>query len=250
MDETQQARIVRVVAYRDDMRQYARLLAMGAEDEPGDAVRERVLQGAGVMQNLHRRVRGVIVKPQPYNRGEGTDIWTLALYRSPGYNQAQFARAVADELTIVIGQLEADPSLLDAPKPTEPKPVPPPGSGQTINIHNGTVNIAQTFSGDVTQTNAAAVDLAEVRRLLSELTAAIAELDAPEDERASFAAPVDTLRAELHQPKPLAGRMLTAYGAITAFATAESAWQGWERVQRISGVLAPRLHNLIQTVTQ
>lgn len=250
MDESQRARIDRVITYRDDMRKYALILATGETGESCDAVRERILQGAGIMQPLLQRVRSVMIKPQPYNRGQGTNVWTLALYPSPGYNQAQFVRVVADELTMLIGQLEADPSLLDPPPPPKPMAAPPSSGPQTINIHDGTVNIAQTASGDVTQHNAAVANLAAVRQLINDLIGAIGDLDAPEEERESFVAPVETLKAELRQSRPLAGRLLAAYGAVQAFGTVESAWQGWERVQRVSGELAPHLHQLIQAMTQ
>jgi len=61
-----------------------------------------------------------------------------------------------------------------------PRPTTAP---QTINIHGGTVDIAQTARGDSTQHNTAATNLAEVRQLINDLISAIGDPDAPEDER-------------------------------------------------------------------
>lgn len=133
--------------------------------------------------------------------------------------------------------------------PTPRSPRLPSASTQTINVHGGTVNIGQTHSGNVSQQIALDQDKAEVRRLLRELEEAIRQLDAPEEERESFLAPVEQLQGELRQEKPLTGRLVPAWGAITAFGSVESAWQGWERVQRIAVEVGPKVGELIQSMT-
>lgn len=253
MNDDRRARIDQVATYRDDLLRFGEMLVANHRPPEFSALRQDILRRGGSIRPLCERVLGTYAYPQTtiFGRtGPDINVWDLALRPSGHFDtpaqQAKFGEGVADLLTELIGRLEADPSLLEPPPP----PAPRPEGAQTINIHGGNVNIGQTFSGDVTQTNTFGADLASVRQLLADLERAIGELEAPEEERESMLAPVETARAELRQARPIVGRLLAAYGAIQVFATAESTWQGWERVQHIAGELAPQLHKLIEATTR
>jgi hypothetical protein len=126
----------------------------------------------------------------------------------------------------------------------------PVTQAQTIHVHGGSVNVAQTGAGSITQTTTAPGTVAAVAQLLAELRDAIQGLDAPEDERAELLEPVTRLRAELQQPTPRVARLQTAWGAVRVIGDLESAWQGWERVQKIVGMLAPLVPPLLTEIVK
>jgi hypothetical protein len=115
-----------------------------------------------------------------------------------------------------------------------PKTAPSISALPSINVYGGTVNIAQTGSGDISQQNAPQHDLAEVRGLLAELEAAIRDVQAPDDEVEGFLEPVEQLNSELGKPRPLISRLT----------------RGWGAIQAIAAELGPKAHDLIQALAR
>jgi hypothetical protein len=118
-----------------------------------------------------------------------------------------------------------------------------------INVHGGTVNLAQTARGDISQTINQAPGIDEVRRLLDQLEEAIRELEAPEEEITGFLEPVEQLQKELRSKRPLTGRLVAGWGAIKTIGAVESAWQGWDRVKSIALAVSPLVQELIGRIT-
>ncbi len=230
----QRVPIEAVVRFRDDLQSFQQMLLSAERPPEFAAFRQSLLHRAGAIRPLFERVVGQYLQPQPSflgpPLGPPINIWDLALTPSGHYNtpkqQARYAGDLVDLLTTG----------------TE-------GSSQVINVHGGVVNIGQTHSGNVSQQASAAQDLTEIRRLLRELEEAIQQLDAPAEEREGFARPVAQLHGELTQDRPLVSRLVIGWGAVKAIGTTESAWQGWERAQRIAADVGPRLGELIQNLT-
>jgi hypothetical protein len=186
-----------------------------------------------------------MMQPQPYQLGPPLNVWDLALHQVAGYSQVHFMDVLHDHLTVLIGRVEADPSLLQPP-PAPERAIRLPA----INIYGGTVNVAQTVSGNVSQSTAVQSEIDGVRQLLAQLESAIRDVQAPEEERENFLEPVEQFSSELGKSRPLISRLARSWGAIQAFAAIEGAWQGWERVQRISMELGPKAHDLIQALAK
>lgn len=149
-------------------------------------------------------------------------------------------------------QTKTDPQPNAAPRsarPVEARRPAPSSGGMTVNIHGGNVNIGQTVSGDVHQSMSAPSEVAEIHRLLRDVEKALEEIEAPPEERDAFITQVHQIRGEIAQTKPILGRLVNGWGAVSTWATLEGAWQGWDRVQSIAVELAPRLHAFIQLLT-
>ncbi len=169
MDEAQRANVDEVIRFRDDMRSFQRMLQEPKRPSEFEEFRQTLLQRQGVIQPILERVLGRILKPRPFYQGQPINIWELALYDVPTYNQAYYTGQVADRLTTLIGMLEADVSLLDPPAPQPEAPPTVANAGQTINVHGGTVNIAQAHSGNIAQQISHSQDVAEITSLLRNL---------------------------------------------------------------------------------
>ncbi len=254
---SQRVSIEAIVRFRDDLRSFQQMLLSAERPPEFAAFRQSLLHRAGAIRPLFERVVGQYLQPQPSlfgpPPGPPINVWDLALTPSGYYNtpkrQARYVGEIADHLAGFIGRLEADPSLLEPPAAPAPAPARAEGASQVINVHGGVVNIGQTHSGNVSQQASAAQDLTEIRRLLRELEEAIQQLEAPAEEREGFARPVAQLQGELTQDRPLVSRLVIGWGAVKAIGTTESAWQGWERAQRIAADVGPRLGELIQNLT-
>lgn len=122
-------------------------------------------------------------------------------------------------------------------------------AGNTFNVHAGVVNIAQSQSGDIYQQAGGTPDVKAVRDLLGELELAIANMEATQEERDSFAEPVSQLRAELSHERPLLGRLMSGWGAVKAFATLQGAWAGLDHVQTLAAQVAPQVEAIIRAAT-
>lgn len=144
--------------------------------------------------------------------------------------------------------VEGSPSIFADRRTSEP--LRPPSVIQTIHVYGNRPKIGLTGSGSVFEQATNALELEETRRLLQELEQAILRIEAPERERDGFLETVHHVQVELEEPRPRASRLLAAWGAVSTFATLEGAWQGWERVQRISVDLAPRIQSLIEALNQ
>jgi hypothetical protein len=120
---------------------------------------------------------------------------------------------------------------------------------QVFNIYaQSTINAAQTSSGDISQVIVPATDLSQVRVLASELRKAIESLEASAEERNTLGAPIRELESELQKPEPLLAGIMNGLSVVKGIATAEGAWQGWDRAQRIAVELAPHLAALMQSL--
>lgn len=256
MAASRRDRIEQIKAFQQDLQRFARVLREEEEEEDSgrskgggagkrdrsEQQRQDLLRRAGPVESLHDRVCGRLIQPLPFYQGE-RNVWQLALHDTFGFRQSHFAKLVADHLLELIGRLEADPKLLDPPKPR--KPAAAAASGTTFNISGGNVNIANVGKGDVAQSIGTTTYAAQLCRQLAELEEAIRAVAAPNEERESFIAPIEQLRVELGQPRPLVSRLLAGWGAVSAFGTVESAWQGWERVQKLANAAAPQLEAFI-----
>ena len=212
-------------------------------------LRRQLLRRQAIVQPVFERIIGRIVQPAPFNQGPVTNIWDIAFHPTGQWNDAHFVDVISDYLLTLIGKLESEPQLLD-PNPRPAKRALDAGKqSQIIHVHGGTVNIAQTAAGDVTQVINREDGIVDATRLLGDLEVAIRELHAPEDDRDSLIAPVEQLKVEIRQPRPLATRLLVAWSAVQTYATMETSWQGWDRVQRIASELAPKLHALLPALT-
>ena len=120
---------------------------------------------------------------------------------------------------------------------------------QQLTIHvndHSTVNVGQTVTGNIMQTATVAADL---DRLLDKLLLAIGELQASDDVRSDFNAPVMQLQAEMKQSKLIARRLKIAWAAVNVIATMEGTWQGWDRVQKLVEALAPKMAAVLVQLT-
>ncbi len=172
MTEEQRKRIDAIIRFRDDLQRFSHMVLEPERPAGYREFRQSLLQRAGGIRAVCDRVIGSYAKPQgslfgPI--GPAVDLWDLALTPSGHFDtprqQAHYAEAVGDLLTQLIGRLEAEPVLLDPPAP-RPSGAQAPGSAQTINVHGGTVNIAQTHSGNITQTTQVTQDITDVKQLL------------------------------------------------------------------------------------
>lgn len=268
MDGPSRARIDKLIQFHADLTTYARGVELydqqhrlwarqsyGQKPEMTpelEALRQDLLRRSGPVRTLFGRIIGNIVQPGPFQTANH-DAWDIALVGHRDFYSGTYVKLIADHLLTIIGRLEDDPSLLDPPKPRNAPPDAAPGGRlmQTIHVHPGAVaNIGQTAAGNISQTAAQQQhqDIAEVRALLAELLEAIREIEASDDEVEGFLEPVEHLDRELKSKRPLVSRLTTGWSAVQGFAAIEGAWQGWDRVQRLSEVLGPKLHDVIQAL--
>ena len=264
MDTEQRQRIDTLIGFHADLKRYAERVGQyedvyrawaratyrtGREplmDDELEDLRQDLLRRSGAVRPLFQRLAGRLIQPGPFHSGQH-DAWDLALVGHRDFYRASYARQIADILLTVIGRLEDDPALLEPPPPPPAQPV---SALQPINVYGGTVNIAQTASGDISQTIAPQQGLAEVRELLNNLESAIRDLGAPEEDIIGYLEPVEQLDRELGKSRPLISRLTTSWGAIAGIAAVEGTWQGWDRVQRIAADIGPKLHDLIEAMAR
>jgi hypothetical protein len=254
MRKSDREKIDHIEAFRADLLRYQRMLEAkrrarqySRDDSEGTngigALHESLLRRQATVEPLCDRIVG------RFTNG-GWNIWDVALHDSGPFNQAYMVGRLAGYVTTLIGHLETSPPLLRRPKSTSQQPTEPRSVLQPINIYGGNVTIAQTASGDISQSTTSHEDLVEVRRLLDDLQAAIRDVQAPDDELEGFLEPVEQLNSELGQSRPLISRLTRSWGAIQAIAAIEGTWQNWDRVQKIAVELGPKAHDLIQVLAR
>jgi hypothetical protein len=145
-----------------------------------EQLQQSLLPRAGAVRPIMRRVIGG--EPTHYTPATGISqsVWDVALFGSSFLSQSYHARLMADQLAMVIGAVEADPSLLSPPKP--PRPTREANTGHVINIEGGiradVVNFAQSTSGGITQIGRQAPEVTELLAALRDLETAIRDCGA------------------------------------------------------------------------
>jgi hypothetical protein len=259
MTPEQRTRIDRIEQYYRDLVEFKRLLDTQVEAEAAgrrgptprhpatiEELRHSLLRRAGGIQPVFERVVGRLMQPQPFHAGPDANYWDLALVGAHWFSQTVAAGTLADFLSMAIGKLEDNPSLLDPPRAQPGSQPTSPRQSQTINVYGGTANFAQAVSSNVSQTISAPSDVDEIRRLLAELRQLIEDSGAPDEEREVAVVHVEQLSEELGKPKPRLAMLKIPWNGLQALATFDGAWQAVERAQQIVAELQEHLGPMLQ----
>lgn len=259
MKKRQRESINEIARYGEDLREFAtlleqseaekqnvRLLSTDATDvaQRTESLRQSLLARAGIVKPVFERVIGRLMQPQPYRMGPDINAWDLALHPHHVFTQHVFARRVADYIVELVGRLEADPELLEAPRTRPGTPLNLGATLQNVVVH-GNVNIAQVGGGSVTQAGTFIGAPRELIDLLHQLKVAVSNVQAPDEEKAELWSQIDELLKEVQKPKPSRAGLMRVWGAVQVWTTVEGAWQGWDRVKAIAELLAPHIQALI-----
>jgi hypothetical protein len=163
-------------------------------------------------------------------------IWQAAMSGMGPFDQAYSVERLADRVGMAAGMLEGDPSLADPPKPPS-RSTASEGAGVTV-LGDGNV---VTFSGrdSVVQHVQTGVGHAQLRQILDEVKAALAELAEDDEDVKDRHLAVDRLGEHLTKAEPEGRPINRTWERIVTFATVEGAIQGGERIGRALQALWP-----------
>lgn len=242
-------KLKQLVDIRDESESAARS-SMSKRQGPArvNELRTSLLRRSGWIQPLFERIVGRLEQPKPFNAGAPDSIWQIALHGHPVYSRAHYDGVLADELNAFIGRLEADPALLDPPKPAVSTIGSHAMQSQTNYIFASS-NVSQAAKSTVSQTVHSAPDAAEMRRLLTELEDAIRGSDEPREDKDGYLESIEQIKGELARPNPRRSRLEMGLAWIERVAAGEGALQAVERAQRLAAALSPMLSAYSQALS-
>lgn len=244
-------KLTRIETFYADLRHFQELLPDTnkehiQQDVPSaaDPLRLDLIRRSGFVRQLSDRILGI---PSYEMFGRRDDLWNIVLFDSGVWNRKVMAGHLADLILRLIGTLEADPQLFD-PRPIKMATPTASSTGQ-ITVYGGVVNLAQGITGSVRQSaslEAAEERVAEeLREQLTQLRAAIEDLDAPESERGELLKTVSDAEAATANHSKTPGGFLRHLGALKILTQVDAAWKGWDRVVSAAGQAAAKAQELV-----